>query len=133
MPVPILHCYTVQTAVEFCDTDNNITLYVSTDSLLLYNTDCSGLFVLLIIITLYMAVSILYCCIVQTAPEFCATDYNNTLYGSTATDNNITLYGSISTDNNITLYVNNATDNNITLYGSTVSDNNITLYGSNVT
>jgi hypothetical protein len=45
MAVPNLHCCTVQTAVEFWSTDNNITLYGSKDPLLLYSTDCCGVLV----------------------------------------------------------------------------------------
>jgi hypothetical protein len=54
MAVKILYCCTVQTAVEFWSTDNNITLYGSTvtdniinlygstDPALLYSADCCG-------------------------------------------------------------------------------------------
>jgi hypothetical protein len=62
--------------VEFCATDNNITVYCSTavQYRLLWS------FVLLIIISLYIAV-MLYS---TECVEFCATDNNITVYGSTA-------------------------------------------------
>jgi hypothetical protein len=57
MAVPTRHGCTVQTTVEFCATDNNITLYGSTvsdniitlngsnDPALLYSTDCCGVLI----------------------------------------------------------------------------------------